>query len=200
MAVMRNFSLLGCLVLFGLGVADLLVINLVLTPRYLAEASTPSRPETPKPAPAPAPESPKPETPKPETPKPAPAPAPAPDTRPPDTRPSQLALAPLIIQFRPGSSHLAKSQAKVLRKAARKLIGQPALTASLEGHADESGSESRNMALSLERANRVAKYLLQNRIAASRVTVRGHGASKPQVSGKTAKDLAKNRRVEIFLR
>ena len=88
----------------------------------------------------------------------------------------------------------------MLRKAARKLIGQPALTASLEGHADESGSESRNMALSLERANRVAKYLLQNRIAASRVTVRGHGASKPQVSGKTAKDLAKNRRVEIFLR
>ena len=104
------------------------------------------------------------------------------------------------VAFRSGSSGLAKSQWPRLGKVAKLLLKQPRLTVTMVGHADESGSEDRNMALSLDRANRVAKYLLSWRIPASRITVKGYGSSKPLVKGKTKKALAKNRRVEVIIR
>ena len=83
---------------------------------------------------------------------------------------------------------------------AKLLVRNPKLNVTLLGHADESGSEDRNRALSLDRANRVAKYLLSWRIEASRMTVKGYGSTLPIDKGKTKWALAKNRRVEVVIK
>jgi OmpA-OmpF porin, OOP family len=229
MPVTRNFSLVGSLVLFGLGVGVHLYLNLSLSPMYVAEAEAAAMAQAkPGPAPEPRHSKPAPAPRNPKS-APAPAPAPGPETRPPapapETRPLAAASAPapvpvpaakpapappakpapaaeipvVRIAFRPGSSHLAKSQAPRLKQMAKLMVNKPDLAVTLVGHADESGSEARNMALSLERANQVAKYLLSWRIAANRITVKGFGSSQPMDTGKGPKALAKNRRVEASI-
>ena len=106
----------------------------------------------------------------------------------------------ITVPFKPASSRFPSRAKAWLEKVAQKMREQPALTVTLVGHADESGSEDRNMALSLDRANRVAKFLTSRRVAASRITVKGHGSNKPLDPGKTPQALAKNRRVEVYLK
>ncbi len=87
----------------------------------------------------------------------------------------------------------------ILDAVAKTLKGNPQiLQLEIQGHADERGNEDRNMALSMDRANRTAKYLISWRIDASRITVKGFGSRRPLVKGNIAAALAKNRRVEVI--
>jgi outer membrane protein OmpA-like peptidoglycan-associated protein len=75
----------------------------------------------------------------------------------------------------------------------------PAALVSLAGHADSTGTEKHNEALSLARAKAVESYLReQHRIAAQRLVVRGFGESVPVATNATEEGRAKNRRVEIL--
>jgi len=102
------------------------------------------------------------------------------------------------VQFINNSAGLPRPIPPLLGRVARLMIKKPNLRVLVHGHADERGNEDRNMALSLDRANRVAKYLVSWRISARRITVRGFGSSESVDSGKTEGALAKNRRVEII--
>lgn len=68
---------------------------------------------------------------------------------------------------------------------------------SLSGHTDSIGSDNYNMKLSEKRANIVKDYLMKKGLGESIINVEWFGESKPAVPNKTAKDRAKNRRVEI---
>ena len=69
----------------------------------------------------------------------------------------------------------------------------------IEGHTDSTGSYSRNKQLSLERANAVAGYLIQNGIDESRLEAVGLGPDFPIADNSTETGRAMNRRVSIEL-
>lgn len=73
----------------------------------------------------------------------------------------------------------------------------PDLRFSVEGHTDNTGNTDGNQTLSEARAKAVCDKLQQMGIAATRLTAKGHGMSKPMDSNETAEGRAKNRRVEF---
>jgi len=70
----------------------------------------------------------------------------------------------------------------------------------VEGHADHTGTESYNQALSIRRANSVRDALAAQGIDPARLIVRGFGETRPAASNTTANGRAQNRRVEVILR
>jgi OOP family OmpA-OmpF porin len=70
---------------------------------------------------------------------------------------------------------------------------------SATGHADRSGSESYNMALSLRRADSVRAALIAGGLSADAITVAGRGESEPAVPTPDGVKEQANRRVEIIL-
>jgi outer membrane protein OmpA-like peptidoglycan-associated protein len=103
------------------------------------------------------------------------------------------------INFGLGDSHLSSSWASALHLVAKELKDHPEIERiAIEGHADETGPEDFNQKLSIERAERVAKFLIDEGIDSKRLIVRGFGSSQPIVSDtKGAADRAVNRRVEF---
>ena len=69
----------------------------------------------------------------------------------------------------------------------------------IEGHTDNTGTVAQNNILSLERANSIAKYLVQNGIASSRIQTKGLGASMPIADNNTVAGRAKNRRTSFTI-
>lgn len=67
----------------------------------------------------------------------------------------------------------------------------------IEGHADNSGSESYNLGLSQRRAQAVRDFLVMNGIGPERINARGYGEAYPVASNGTAAGRQQNRRVEI---
>ena len=224
MPVTKSISLAGFSILLVLGFGDVVLINGFLVPRYMAEQElAPVQPAAePRPAePAAAPVEPKAVEPKEAEPRAAEPAAPV------EPKAAELAAAPVepkaaepaapaepkgiepkplstsqvpvgYVSFDPASSWLPKASMPLLGRVARIMLKKPHLSVVLHGHADERGNEDRNMALSMDRANRTAKYLISWRIDASRITVKGFGSRRPLVKGNIAAALAKNRRVEVI--
>ncbi len=70
----------------------------------------------------------------------------------------------------------------------------------IQGHTDSSGKKALNDKLSQERADAVARVLVEEfGIAASQVTANGYGSSQPLADNATADGRAKNRRVIAIL-
>jgi outer membrane protein OmpA-like peptidoglycan-associated protein len=77
------------------------------------------------------------------------------------------------------------------------------LTVQINGHTDNVGDPSANLALSKARAEAVKQFLMTNApssFPAERVVTRGFGDTQPVADNKTAAGKAQNRRVEILLR
>ncbi len=69
---------------------------------------------------------------------------------------------------------------------------------SIEGHTDNTGSDLLNMALSVKRANALAKYLTRNQIDPRRITLKAYGSKRPLVSNDDELEGREiNRRIEI---
>ena len=67
------------------------------------------------------------------------------------------------------------------------------------GYTDNTGSNERNMALSLARAKAVAEYLIRKGVKPERITYEGKGAANAIDSNETEEGRSNNRRVEFFL-
>jgi outer membrane protein OmpA-like peptidoglycan-associated protein len=70
----------------------------------------------------------------------------------------------------------------------------------IEGHTDERGSDSYNLALSINRAKAVEEWMTRHGVDASRIEINGWGKSRPTYPNGTAANRARNRRVEITLK
>jgi OmpA-OmpF porin, OOP family len=70
---------------------------------------------------------------------------------------------------------------------------------SMEGHTDSDGKDAANLTLSQNRAAAVVTYLVENGIAADRLSSQGFGETMPIASNKTKPGKAQNRRVEVKL-
>lgn len=73
----------------------------------------------------------------------------------------------------------------------------PSLKVEIEGHTDNIGTKSYNMALSLRRANAVKEYLISRGIDKSRLSTKGYGFSRPISTNATKAGRALNRRVQL---
>ena len=92
----------------------------------------------------------------------------------------------------------AKSQ-----ETLNKLIGifkeYPDTNVLVEGHTDNTGSESYNLTLSKNRAQAVTSYLVNNGLSSGRFDTKWYGESQPKYDNTTEDGRAKNRRVELAI-
>jgi outer membrane protein OmpA-like peptidoglycan-associated protein len=87
-----------------------------------------------------------------------------------------------------------------LSKVASTLGKYPKTTIDVIGHADSTGEDAYNQALSERRAGAVANYLIAQGVMSARIYSFGRGETQPIASNATEAGRAQNRRVEILLR
>ena len=92
----------------------------------------------------------------------------------------------------------AKSE-ETLNKLANIFKEYPDTNILVEGHTDNTGSESYNLTLSKNRAQAVTNFLTDHGIAASRFDTKWYGDAQPKYDNSTAEGRSKNRRVEIAI-
>ena len=101
--------------------------------------------------------------------------------------------------FSESSAEIGSRARAVLTGQARWLSRNPYVHVTIEGHADESGSDARNLAISTERAEAVRERLIEAGIAASRLTVVGKGRSDRIAACDSPLCAAQNRRAVMLL-
>ncbi len=92
----------------------------------------------------------------------------------------------------------AKSK-ETLNKLADIFKEYPNTNILVEGHTDNTGSDSYNLTLSKNRAQAVTGYLVDAGIDRGRFTTKWYGESQPKYDNSTADGRAKNRRVELAI-
>jgi outer membrane protein OmpA-like peptidoglycan-associated protein len=122
---------------------------------------------------------------------PAPAAAPPPPPAP--------AVTSFMVFFDWDRSNLSPQALSTIQQAANayKTKGSARITAT--GHADRSGPEAYNMALSLRRANAVKDALVRDGVPATAISVIGKGETQPLVPTADGVREPQNRRVEIVI-
>jgi outer membrane protein OmpA-like peptidoglycan-associated protein len=118
----------------------------------------------------------------------------------PPSPPTPVAQAPsFMVFFDWDRSNLSAQALSTIKQASDtfKTKGSARITAT--GHADRSGPENYNMALSLRRANAVKDALVRNGVPATAISVVGKGESQPLVPTADGVREPQNRRVEIVL-
>ncbi len=101
--------------------------------------------------------------------------------------------------FASGSANLKQAAVDNFDRVMQFINNYPNRNIRIEGHTDSSGSEDLNEKLSKKRADAVKQLLIQNGIAAERISAIGQGEAHPVASNNTEAGKAKNRRVEIIL-
>ena len=105
-----------------------------------------------------------------------------------------------VVYFEYNRSQIKEEGREVLRNHAEYLRSNPNAKAILEGHTDERGSASYNIALGERRALSVRNFLLAHQVPTIQVTWVSYGEERPAVDGTSNEDYAQNRRVEILYR
>jgi len=123
----------------------------------------------------------------------APAVAPAPPPAP------AVATTSFMVFFDWDRSNLSAQALNTIKQAADAFRAKGSARITATGHADRSGPENYNMALSLRRANAVKDALVQNGVPATAISVVGRGESQPLVPTADGVREPQNRRVEIVL-
>lgn len=103
------------------------------------------------------------------------------------------------LTFAIGKDTILPSSFISLNELAMAMKDSPELLLRLEGHTDNTGSESFNQQLSKKRADAVKSYLVNQSISGDRITTEGFGSSKPIADNNTSDGRAKNRRVEFII-
>ncbi|HVL79856.1 MAG TPA: peptidoglycan-associated lipoprotein Pal [Sphingomicrobium sp.] len=86
-----------------------------------------------------------------------------------------------------------------LAAQARWLLANPAVRASIEGHADERGTREYNLALGERRANAARDFLMAQGVPAHRLTVISWGKERPVAPGAYEAAWAQNRRAATVI-
>jgi opacity protein-like surface antigen len=123
----------------------------------------------------------------------------APSAPPPPPAAPMAAAPSFMVFFDWDRSNLSQQALATIQQAADqfKSTGKARITAT--GHADRSGPEDYNMALSLRRANAVKDALVRDGVPATAISVIGKGETQPLVPTADGVREPQNRRVEIVL-
>ena len=102
-----------------------------------------------------------------------------------------------VVYFNTAQSVVIKKYNKDLDAVAIILKDNKDVKFTVEGNADEQGSEEFNMKLSEKRADYVINYLVKKGVAADQLVKKFFGKSNPVADNTTAEGRSKNRRVDI---
>jgi len=103
------------------------------------------------------------------------------------------------IKYATSSADITKASEYILDELITFLKENPTIKIRIEGHTDNVGQTSDNMALSNDRAFTVMGYLQGKGIAAGRLSFKGLGPTKPLASNDTPDGRAQNRRTEFVI-
>ena len=103
------------------------------------------------------------------------------------------------IYFAFDSSDLSDQARLILNNNAKYLRKHSSLTATVEGHCDDRGSEEYNIALGKRRAESVKKFLMDLGISTDRLVTISYGENKPIAAGQDETSWAKNRRAQVVV-
>ncbi len=103
------------------------------------------------------------------------------------------------VYFASGSSTISDSDKAALTALAQTAIGTKGYLVEVKGYADASGNAAMNQALSMDRADAVVAFLLQNcRVPLRHIVAPGAmGVADPAAPNETAGGRAENRRVDV---
>jgi OOP family OmpA-OmpF porin len=102
--------------------------------------------------------------------------------------------------FPSGGSEIDAVNFGLLNKIVKAIREFPQARIAVMGHTDAAGDADVNLALSQERARKVARFLVDvGGVEARRVTAQGFGETRPVASNDTKEGRAANRRVEILI-
>jgi len=101
------------------------------------------------------------------------------------------------IHFDTAKATIQSDSESVLQQIVQLMQENPALKLRVEGHTDNQGAAAANQTLSEKRAQAVVAWLTSHGVAASRLTGKGFGATKPVADNASEDGRAKNRRVEL---
>jgi len=103
------------------------------------------------------------------------------------------------ILFATGKSELNVQSKNALTKFVESLKKSTETDLTIYGHTDNTGSREFNEKLSIDRAQSVVKYLVQNGISSERTSIKGFAWDQPVADNSTPDGRAQNRRVEVFI-
>lgn len=102
------------------------------------------------------------------------------------------------VYFKSGTAELADQESHVvLGQLASYLIAHPTLKIRIHGHTDSSGSEKFNVLLSENRAQYIAKVIIEHGVSENRIAWKGFGEVHPIAGNDHEYGKSKNRRVEF---
>jgi OOP family OmpA-OmpF porin len=104
-----------------------------------------------------------------------------------------------VVNFAVGSSVISASDKAALKQLAQSAVGLTGYLIQVKGFADSSGNAAMNQQLSMDRAQEVIAYLIQDcKVPVRHVVAPGAmGTVDPAASNETASGRAENRRVEV---
>jgi OmpA-OmpF porin, OOP family len=107
--------------------------------------------------------------------------------------------AQVDVHFASGSSDISEADQEALKKLAQNAVDLKGYIIQVKGFADSSGNAAMNQNLSMERAQNVIAFLLQNcNVPVRHIVAPGAmGEAAPVASNETAAGRAENRRVEV---
>jgi outer membrane protein OmpA-like peptidoglycan-associated protein len=119
------------------------------------------------------------------------------DVADPDPLPDTLPSEPVHVLFARERATLSPRARARLDRIVAWLRAEPALQATVDGHADRSGEPMFNDVLSRRRAERVVAYFLAAGVERRRLSMRAFGERRPLIRGSGIGQGRRNRRVEI---
>jgi outer membrane protein OmpA-like peptidoglycan-associated protein len=99
-----------------------------------------------------------------------------------------------------GNTNIVSRSFRVLNEVGKALKDREKLCVEIEGHTDNIGDASKNLALSTGRAQAVLNYLAEQGIRQERMSARGFGDTMPLESNAKPEGRERNRRVEFNLK
>ncbi|MEO1438428.1 MAG: OmpA family protein, partial [Bacteroidota bacterium] len=103
------------------------------------------------------------------------------------------------LEFDSGKATIRNPSLSSLAQLAEVLLKKPDYLLKIEGHTDNTGSETTNLRLSKNRAQAVKDYLVSTGIEAERIRVIGYGEAQPIADNNTTSGRQQNRRVELTI-
>ena len=104
------------------------------------------------------------------------------------------------IRFQPGQAVIDPDSAGLLDRLIETALRCPTANIEIAGHTDAVGGDAANQALSEQRAQAVADYLVKAGLPVDRFTATGYGSTQPIASNDTDEGKAQNRRIEFVVR
>lgn len=107
---------------------------------------------------------------------------------------------PLVLKgivFETGKWDIKPESEGTLREVLQSLEANPGVRVEISGHTDNVGNDQNNQVLSLNRANSVKQWLVDNGIPTDRMETKGYGETVPAATNDTPEGRQQNRRIEM---